>query len=381
MEFVFDVALAKKAIAYIFDIAPAKSQDGLPLGVKILASVEGVVFSINGADLFAKSGVVAEVIEEGQAVVGLLPLFKAISGFSPLKDGLGTNSIKVKSGGQNLTITAKTVYKSKIVNQRRSLSFFDRRVAELQIISEDKFIKLPVGNLVQGIRSVLLSSSGSGDATIFSGALLEVSKNKIKTVGMNGVTLTEFSCSLSADYDTFSCVLDSSYLARINKLLAKLPADEESLVDVLISDRMFVIKYERLLVGMSVMSSKFPDYSSVLETKRKSIVMDSEIFLDNLRNVMFSSDKEDDFRVTLNFYEGELIIKTPTCENDGIPIVSGIDTNVHIDFNIHLLEACVRNLGAPVFSLSYKDRYSPVVFVPQDDEAPHSMLTIVAPLK
>jgi len=386
MEFILDVVQARSAVSRIFDVAPPKAQDGSVVGVKVEATEDSkVVFSISGAGAIARSEVDADVNHIGSAVVGLPVVFKAIMGFSPFNEesGVGTEKLKIRKGSQSLTITAKTAYKNKYVNQRRVIQFLDTTVSNIQIISEDKFIDLPISTVANGLKRVLFSASSGTDTSGFSGVLVEASENKIKFASMNGVCLTEYSCTLPEGSQETYCVLDSGFVSKLTKVLSKFnKEDGQRSLRLLMTDRMFLFKCDGFMAGVPVMAGEFPNYSSLLAIKRKNFVVDTTILLDNLRNVMFNSDKEDDFRSTLNFHDGELLIRTPSCENDGIVLEDGSGGSLHIDFNIYLLESCIRNVETDLVSFSYKDRNSPVIVKPVNSgEAMNSMFSILAPLK
>jgi len=386
MEFVLDVAKARTAVTRVFDIAPPKTADGGAVGVRIDATPENTVkFSINGSGVIAASEVEAEVVEPGSAVVALPNVFKAITGFSAYKEesGVGTKTLKVRKGTQSLTLTAKTFYQSRTVNQRRVLQFLDTTVSDLKIVSEDKFVDVPINLVATGMRQVLFSASSGSDTSGFSGVLVEAVDRSIKFVSMNGVCLTEYVCGLPTDAPGTYCVLDSNFVSKLTRVLSKFnKEDAEMPLTLLMTDRIFLFKCDGFMAGVSVMAADFPNYSKLLTIKRKNYVVDTSMLLDNLRNVMFNSDKDDDFRSTLNFHDGELLIRTPSCENDGIPLEGAADGSIHVDFNIYLLESCIRNVDTDLVSFGFKDRHSPALIKPVNiGGGPNTMLSILAPLK
>ncbi|MCK5021501.1 MAG: hypothetical protein KAS32_31100, partial [Candidatus Peribacteraceae bacterium] len=338
MEFILDVSLARSALSRIFDVAPIKTLEGDTVGVKVEATKDNnVLFSVNGAGVVASSKIEADVNQIGFAIVSLSVLYKAIMGFTPFnsESGVGTDTLKIRVGSQSLTITAKTVYKDRSVRQRRIIQFLDTSVSNLKIISEDRFIDLPINILATGLKKVLFSASSGTDTSGFAGVLVEVFDGRIKFVSMNGVCLTEYSCALPKKSHEIKCMLDSEFVSKLTKVLYKLSKENpERQLRLLITDRMFLFKCADFTVGVPVMVGTFPDYSSLLKIKRKTFVVSVEILLDNLRNIMFNSDKEDDFRASLNFHDGELHIRTLSCENEGIRLEGDAEGNLHIDFNI-----------------------------------------------
>jgi DNA polymerase III sliding clamp (beta) subunit (PCNA family) len=137
-------------------------------------------------------------------------------------------------------------------------------------------------------------------------------------------------------------------------------------VSVCAHSKVFWLKLGGFLVGSTTSIQAFPEYKTIFEGRDKKFVINSRVFLDNIRNILFNSPKEDQFRVSLKLSNDGMSISTASCENEGIPIENVVDHSVHLDFNAYFLEACVKNLASDVFVLAYKDRFSPVVLSPFD---------------
>jgi len=381
MEFEASVSHLREAVSRVFDVAPSKTQDGATVGVKITATDDGFVsFIVNDTTIVATAKFPASVTEAGTSVVALSTLFKALTGFNLMKEGSGTSTIRLKKGSQSLYIVATTIYNKKSVKQRRVISFLDTSISDLQIISSNLFVSVPDSILLEGLRHVMVSADGGGPES--KGILISFDAKKLRVVSMSGVSLTEYRgpCDVSPEYK--ECVIDGAFVSKLVKILSKIVKENESQdIRLLLTDRMFIFEIDGFMVGSSVLISSYPDYGSLVSSTRKSFILDKEIFLDNLRNIMYNSDKEDDFRVSLKFFDGQLVVATQSCENEGIPLEGEGEGNLHIDFNIFILESCIRNVPTKYVGLSYKDRKSPIIISPQGEELDYSLFTILAPLK
>jgi DNA polymerase III sliding clamp (beta) subunit (PCNA family) len=383
MEFVVDVSVIRDAISKIFDVAPSKNHEGSPVGLKINAKEDGIVtFVINDITLVSSSAFSADVKVAGEVIVGLVQMFKAVTGFTPYREGKGTKVLKIKKGTQNLFIKAQTFYSDRSIRQKRVLSFLDTVVTDLKIITQDKFVEIPIAAVSTCLRHTMFSVASNSDGGGFAGVLFSLVGDKIYTAGMNGVCLTECKVPVESSLGEETCILESVFVAKLSKLLYKITKEnKESQMQLLITDRMFLFKSEGFMVGSSILVALFPDYSSILSTERKSFVINTEILLDNLRNVMYSADKTDDFRTTLKFFDGQLIVSTIECENEGILLEKGIKGNLQIDFNVNLLEGSIRSLASEYIEVEYTNRKAPVILKPYNNDSDVHLLSIVAPLR
>jgi len=384
MEFIMDIFEARDVVTCLSDVAPQKTISGLPLGVKIEAFDTGeVVFSVNETSLVSVRKSVAKVASSGSAVVCLETLYKAVIGFSPFNENTnnGVTELRFNKASQNISITTRSAYGKKTVSNKRLLQFLDVSIPGF-LITNDGFITMPLNAVVQGLRSVLSSAASNVDSGGFDGVLFSINKGELKTVSMDGVCLTEFVTSVGDLSWEGSCVLSTGNVTKIVKFLYKLLlGNSEGLVDIFINNRMFMFRVGSFVAGFPLLISKFPEYSALFSADRKNFIIDKKIFLDNLKNISFSSDNSDDFRVVLAFYGGELNISTATCENAGIKLEGGGEGNLHIDFNINILERCVHSMLGDKIIFLYKDRHSPVVIKAATVGETSIVRSILAPLR
>ena len=383
MEFVFDIDVVQEAISLVFDLAPSKSSNGGPVPIKIRASEElGIVyFSIVDLDSIVRHEVEADVKSSGEAIVGLSNLHKSISGFvARIGDSNGADKIKFSLGRQALTLTAKAFYGGKTVNQRRSLSILDLTLPTINIPEKSEFVSVPCNLISSALRKVLFSVSAGTSSGSTQGVLFDLQDTVFKMVSTNGVTLTEFRHTLDTSKGSHQCVLMGTFVSKLSRVLSKISPEVEGEPNIyfLMGTNIFWLSYKGLFVGCPLLNSEFPRYSSLFEGKDKKFIVESEVLLDNIRNILFNYDKEDNFRVSLSFMGDEFSVSSPACANEGLPLEAG-GGSLKIDFNAHLLEGAVKNLSSRFFIFSYKDRHTPVIFEPYDSKV--NITSIVAPLK
>lgn len=380
MDFVLDTRSAKKVVSSIFDTAPPVTSLSCKPGVRITADSDGTVeFYFGDSGLFISSKVSGEVKEPGSIRVELIPLFKAVSAFSPVKDRVGTENIGFSSDDQVLFVKAVSIYKDKKVRQRRQFPSYDAIMPEADK-KDIGLIEVSLNKFSEALKKILVSAPSSSDVGAASGIYLNVSGNEFKLVSMDGPTLTEFiGETRSKDTEEVFCVLPTYFVSKFSKLLSKYVDEEEDLdsVNISISSNVFVIKFRDITISSSIINEAFPDYLSIFAEPKKQITVKSSIFLDNVRNILHGSDAKDNFRILVKSLGDELSLSTNSCMNDGIPIIEG--SAFSVEFNATILDKCVRNLFCDEFSMLYTGKTGLVTIFPVG--GPLKIRTAIAPLR
>jgi len=382
MRFSLPVDKAQEVLSFLRNISPTRTPSGDLTPVRLESfSNNTVLFSVvNGGSVCRYTfPVVVELV--GSVVVGLDLLYRAVNGFTVrFSDGDGTESIKLSKGAQVLTITAKAHYGGKVSSQRRSLHILDCYIPEISVPNKESFVYIPYEKFVKSLRSVVYSVNSSLDASVFNGVLLKYGSNRMDVVATNGVTLTKVSNTLEKSDYNGECALDGGFVSKLSVVLSKISPEMEGEpnIGIFIDKGIFWVLYKDLLVGGPLCSSSFPKYDSLFVGSEKKFILDSSLFIENIKSIIFNSDKDDNFRLTFKFMAGEFSVSSPTCSNEGLPLYAG-STSLQIDFNAHIIEGAVKNLNSTLFMFSYKDRHSPVILEPYDSEL--EIVTIVAPLK
>lgn len=381
MDFVLDIRTAKKAVTSIFDVAPPKTTANYHPGISIEAKENGTIrFYFGDAGVSSAIVVSGTVSIPGNIKVELGSLFKNINAFIVFKDGVGTKEIRFFSDGQVLSIRAVALYKKKKIRQNRSIQSYDVVMPEFKY-DRSVFVSIPLKIFSFGFKKVLVSSPSSSGIGGSSGIYFEVSGTSFKTVSMDGPTLTEF-CGYTSSLPTkdFSCILPPTFVSRLCKLISKHShesSDDSKDIEIIFHNKTFIVVFDDFVISSSTINDKFPDYGEIFSGAEKKIVVNSEIFCDNVRNIIHSSDKEDNLRVRLQSFGEEISLSTSSCVNDGIPTVEG--SSFKIEFNGSILESCVRNLSSDEFCLEYKGKHEVAILSPIGGEA--EIKTAVAPLR
>jgi len=381
MDFKIGVKEIQSAMSMLLDCSPSRSSFDGAVPLQIETKENRAVFSVIGSSSVVIAIVDVDKNVDGSLVINMHDFHSAIKALKAInEEGYGSETVRVFKGRQSLKIHSTALYSGKKTKQTRSLSILESEFKHIFIPSEESFSLIPFDPFVSSVRSVLFSISTGKEPGQSSGVVLTCEENSIKSVSTNGVSLTEFKTGLDKEIGNFSVNVSSEFISKIGKVFYKLGSkkSENDKIGVFVDGNVFWVKYKNLMVASPIQNEVFPDYSPLLVNKNNKFIISSKIFSDNIRNILFSSIKDDDFRITLKFMEDKLDIVSSTCENEGIPLEAG-NTNLQIEFNGYLLDGAVRSLLSDYIVFSYKDRYSPVLLQPYESEK--QLLIIVAPLR
>lgn len=385
MDFEISTASLKEAISAIFDIVSQKMSDGADMFLKIEACADNMVkFTAHDSLVRAMFASSASVVEAGSVVANLPSLYKAVSGFPTNNKVSGEPvSVRLRRSGHGLLLTSTVKYGNKNVKQKRTVPLCDGSVPYISVMDDPTFISLDVDVFLDTLKRTLFSMSN--DLSSYGGLNLFLSRDKIRFSSTNGVCLTESTCFVdlpSVGENGVVVRLSPVFSTKLVKVISYLRKSYECQnIDLALHGSTIAFLYVDFTVFSSVCDSGFPNYEALLEEIRRPVLLNTGIVLDNIRNLKYSSDKEDDFRVSLKFCGNDLVISTALCENEGIPIEGDSEVNLHIDFNINLLEQCFSNVDSEYVTLSYKDSHSPVIISPQSAGDKYTLFSILAPLR
>ena len=343
-------------------------------GVSSAARVE---FYFGDSGISICNTISCEVREAGSVQVELAHLFKTISAFTIVKDRVGTDTIRFLSKDLILYIKAVTVYKDKKVRQNRTLQNYDVSMPEVKPLKR-VLVDLDINVFSEAIKRVIISAPDSSDIGGSAGVFFGVSDKEFKLVGTDGPTLTEFIGPTSSTVaEEVSCVLPSYFVSKLCKLISKYVKSDKDVISISLNKRLFVVRFDSVVIASSVVNSPFPEYSGIFTKPKKRLVLRSDMFLDNIRNIVHSSDVEDNFRILIKSLGDELSLSTNSCINDGIPVIEG--SSFSVEFNATILEKCVRNLMCEEFCMLYTDSGGLVTVMP--NKGGLRLKTAIAPLR
>jgi len=376
MDFEVKLCALQDVVSSVFDAAPQKMTSGLNSYVRITVDDAGLVhFHFVDTDLIIKTNIIVEKYTVGECSVDLGMLYRAISAFKVDDDTIST----VKLLSQSISIKNKsTGTGDKSINHRRVIPLFDAPAAGFSDVDNNEPFKIKSGFILEGLKKIAVSLTPYVDKNSLSGVLVDSIDGVIRFVSMNVVSLTEYKIKASG-CSNFRCVLPGKVVSKIIKVLSKLNYNDQ--IEVLFSKdgSSITINAGLFLISFPLSKEEFRDYSKLMKDYKNCATIEADTFVENIRNLSFALNKDDQFRVSLAMLNGEMTLSVNESENSGIE-VAGFNEEFHIDFNAFLLEAVLKNIPTDHFNLHFKSNSSPVLITNTGTED-YTISSILAPLQ
>jgi len=381
MEFSVKFNDFKRVATQVSEITPSKSNLGDPSGIKIESSKDRVILSSYCDGIFCKAWCEAEVKSEGSAHVESSVLVKALSGFKPTKaDGTGTQDVDFLYTTEGINLVTSTVYKNgTIVPHKRLLLSFLGFVPDLPSLENDTSILGDPEVFSELVRLVVpFISSEDTRQIVFTGISTSFSENRLDLQSYGGPSWAGASANISSSEEktSFDFIVPGKFMSKLPKFIST-----QDSICLKSSSSLFVVEGFDFVCGSCLIKGKFPDFSFVLNKDRQSYVINKSLLIDNLRNVVFNIDKEDNSRVSLGFSEENLSVTTRTCSNSNIPIRTDSREDFSIDFNLYLLQSILQIIPSEEIELLLEKPATPAVVRPVGLESETSVEFILTPLK
>lgn len=374
MFFSVPIRSVKEAVAYVLDLTPARTSAGLAPNILLEALQDNTVHVFfNDSDIAVSNKFEASVEEAGSALISLPTLHSVLSSFFVSnREG----SLLFKLSDNNLVVETQKKEGSTCIDSRRVFPIYGGFTGKVETPPEEKFSWVPIRSLFDGIKKILPSLAGDSA----SGVLFVLKSNTIRMAATNGITLSEYVIQFSGDVPEVFCVLSSSFVGRLNKILAKLMKSygKDSNVGIYFNRGLFGLLDGSLFVAVSVAGTDFVDYGSVFSGFSNSISIPTKLFYDSIRSISSAAPKDDNFRVSLRFENDTVSVFSQGSYNAGVPVVGLLEPFI-IDFNATLLESVVRVLDVDNFTFKYKEPKKPVLVNSSDGGC--TLNIVVAPLQ
>jgi DNA polymerase III beta subunit len=366
MKFSIPVSYAKKVVSLVRDVVPIRSVSQEAVGILVEPNIETkrVIFTAHGSDTLIRVSVNdADIVEEGRVVVNSALFSNIVSLFSPAdNDNVGTGNLTIETVKKNnvVQITSRTTYRgNKSVNNKRLVPLLNAELfPSIQKYSGENSSELPGIIFRDAIDRTAPSVSPSHEAGAISGIYLHAENGEFCAVSTDGVRLAEYKAKLDDPNVSFTAVVPLKFAIKASRAI-----DPSEMIKIVSSDNIFWISSPGVLVGGVVLRGEFPDYKSFLLERKLEATIDRKLFLDNVRNIDFAGNAEDE-SATLKFSKDKLTVFNTMAENESIDV--SFEEDFEIAFNIKLLKSVVSLVGGQTISIGLSSSSGPAYFYSKD---------------
>lgn len=372
MDFEVGLGVLQDTVSFIFDAAPQKMTSDINSFIKITVEENKVFLYFYDTDLVIKTFCSVSSSALGSCYVDLGMLYRSISSLPNPEE-----KVSVKLNTQNVTIKVKSSAGGKQVTHKRVIPLFDAPSFIPSELENKGKISVNPSKLLNALKKVVVSLTPYVDKNVMSGVLLDCKEGELRVASMNVVSVTEIKSNLGS-VGSFGCVVPGKVISKIIKVLSK--TDDADVGLMFSKDGLsMTLNAGDSSISFPLSREEFRDYSKLLKDYKNCATIESSLFLENIRNLGFAFNKDDRFRVSLAFNNGELTLSAGESDNTGIEVL-GFGDEFHIDFNAFLLEAIVKNIPSEHFNIHFKASNSPVM-ITNIDTSNESVISILAPLQ
>lgn len=363
MKAVFVISELSKNLKYMAPFVPAKDGLGDPTGIKVIVNSEEkkLIVLLNTGKLAMKVPVDIDDGEEGEVVVRFNDLNTAVSSLGMLssvgKDTVLT--ISTAAFGMRLVVVGKNSAGKKM-RAVRTISALHRDIGNVNIVSDGSYVKLSSSVLFDALSAISPSYSLSRNISGFSGVLFSVKEDTFKVVSTNSVTLSECVVKIEKQDIDINVVLPAIYVSKLSSSLSK---QKNVDIKIRVTDKMCLMYIGDTFLVLPLVNKAFPSYSSLLKTDSFFVVSTKE-FRSSIRSAVSSARKADNYRVSINAVDSDLIIKTLSYENDSMPVESAGELILHIDMNIQYLISVISLIKSDKILVYYNSNKTLIIIKP-----------------
>lgn len=226
--------------------------------------------------------------------------------------------------------------------------------------------EIPKNLLKSMIKQTSFATSTDTTKPILMGELLEIQKEKISLVAIDGYRLSVRSCINQNNLDYDKCIISSKSLNDINSLLP----NSNDLVEIEFDDKYCLFKFEDIKIIARTLEGEFVDYKKLLPKEYSTkIKINKKEIVDSLERASLLSQMQKSNLIKLSIREDILLI---TSNSDKGSIYEEVKINLEgelldIAFNSRYLIEGIKNIESEEITIEFTTNVNPCIVKPVDN--------------
>lgn len=336
-------------------------------GIHLIAEEGKIKLTCTDGSLYIRSEVEADVQQGGRVVLNSRLFSEIIRHAAPGKIQIimdENRSLKIQSNGSRSTIAGMS----------------DNTFPAMSTPFQNDGIHISQKILKNMISHVLFSIAQGEVKEALNGGYLELYKNEIRLVGVDGFRLSlqkwEDSFILPQGKEHLACIIPHKVLSDVSSMLE----DSEELITLHIENTHIMFVIGNTTVVSTLYSGSYINYENILpKTWKTRVVTKKEEFLPAVERAGLIAQSANTNIITMRIGEGKLILTSKSevgdvyekldVEIDGDPITIG--------FNGKYLSDIARNIDETWVEILMITPESPVIIKPRDKETATYLLMTV----
>jgi DNA polymerase-3 subunit beta len=252
----------------------------------------------------------------------------------------------------------------------------------LPTIEQNKTISIASDLLKSMIRQTAFAVSTTETTPILTGVLWSLADQKLKLVACDRHRLATRDTQMDTpeDQQFNNIVISGKTLNELNKILP----DQNSLVDIVVSDNQILFKLQRILFYSRILDGTYPDTSKLIpQTFQTELTVNAKNFTDAIDRAYLLS-REDKTNIVKMIMNEDKSIEISSSSSELGKVTETIETThitgelLKISFNSKYMLDALKVLDSEFIRLGFTGAMSPIIIQPDDGI---SLLQLILPYR
>jgi DNA polymerase-3 subunit beta len=334
-------------------------------GIKIDTTPQGVTLTASDTDISIQSFTPLEIGE-----VAVIELFQPGSVVLPAKFFI---EIIRKLPSQAIEIEVKHNFQTTIRSGTSEIQIMGLDPEEYPLlpqIEENKMIQVPSDLLKTMIKQTSFAVSTNESTPILTGVLWSITENKLKFIACDRHRLAtrEISIELEVKQDLPNIVISGRTLNELSKILP----DQNSLIDIVISDNQVLFKIHSILFYSRILDGTYPDTSKLIpQTFQTEMVLSTKELADAIDRAYLLSREDKTNIVKMVMSEDKTIeISSSSAEigkfTEQLSLHKITGDLLRISFNSKYMLDALKAIDSDFIQLGFTGAMQPIIIKPEE---------------
>jgi len=354
-----------ESIGHVSKAISSRTTIPILTGIKIDATLSGVTLTASDTDISIQSFTPTE-----NGNIKIIDLFQAGSVVLPAKFFV---EIIRKLPSQNIEIEVGQHFQTTIRSGSSEIQIMGLDPDEYPLlpeIEENKMIRLPSDLLKTMIKQTSYAVSTNESTPILTGVLWNISGNNLKFIGCDRHRLA--SREVTIDNDAAANLQNIVISGRTLNELSKILPDQNSLIDIVISDNQVLFKIHSILFYTRILDGTYPDTSKLIpQSYQTELVVPTKELAEAIDRAYLLS-KEDKTNIVKMIMREDQTIEISSSSSELGKVTEQIELQsikgdlLRISFNSKYMLDALKVLDSDYIHIGFTGAMQPIIMKPED---------------
>ncbi|MEC0226811.1 DNA polymerase III subunit beta [Paenibacillus alba] len=366
-----------ESIGHVSKAISSRTTIPILTGIKIDATLSGVTLTASDTDISIQSFTASE-----NETIKIIQLFQAGSVVLPAKFFI---EIIRKLPAQLIEIEVKANFQTIIRSGSSEIQIMGLDPDEYPLlpeIEESKMLRLPSDLLKTMIKQTSYAVSTNESTPILTGVLWNITGDKLKFIACDRHRLA--SREVTVDNDNAQNLPNIVISGRTLNELSKILPDQNSLIDIVISDNQVLFKIHSILFYSRILDGTYPDTSKLIpQSFQTEMVVPTKELAEAIDRAYLLS-REDKTNIVKMMMQEDQTIEISSSSSELGKVTEQINLQhiagdlLKISFNSKYMLDALKVLDSEFIHIGFTGAMQPIIMKPQDST---NMLQLILPYR